>query len=268
MHKHVRHNTKTMKKSFEFGIQTLEFDSWKKFIEHINSNLDHRKFIWRGQGDSSWLLEPTLDRDIKNIDLKGINKTEIIERHLNRFKYASRGRRGLNPQEMKDDNDWWALGQHNGLSTPLLDWSKSPFVAAFFAFASSNINTTDHRIIFGVARTDLEMKSEVIKKAHKGKSRPPIIEFIEPLSDENARLVNQGGLFSRSPTGIDIESWCKENYKNEKKYIRVWKILLPEDERTTILQSLNRMNINYSSLFPDLFGSSNFSNMHLDIKHY
>lgn len=257
-----------MKVSFEFGIQTLEFKNWKEFIDHINSNLDHRKFVWRGQGDSSWFLEPTLDRELKKIDKIALNKTIIINRHLDRFKYASRGRRGLNPQEIKDDNDWWALGQHNGLSTPLLDWSKSPFVAAFFAFASSNISTTEYRTIFGIAKTDIEEKSKIIKKSHNGKSRPPIIEFIEPLSDENARLVNQGGLFSRSPTGIDIESWIKENYFDEEKYIRVWKLLLPESERSAILQSLNRMNINYSSLFPDLFGATNFTNMHLDVKFY
>lgn len=257
-----------MKNNLKNGILTLKFESWKEFIDYINSYLDYRKFVWRGQGDSSWLLEPTLDRNLNKIDIKNNNKNKIIENHLNRFKYASRGRRGLNPQELKDDNDWWALGQHNGLSTPLLDWSKSPFVAAFFAFSSSNINTTKYRTIFGIARTDVEEKSKIIKRSHKRKSRPPIIEFIEPFSDENARLVNQGGLFTRCSTGTDIESWLKENYNDDEKYIRAWKILLPENERSTILQSLNRMNINYSSLFPDLFGASNFANMHLEVRYY
>lgn len=252
--------------SFEFGIQTLEFKTWEEYVEHINSNLKYRKFVWRGQADSSWDLEPTLDRSLR--EAGEISDTRKINEHLKRFKFASRGRRGNNPPELKSDNDWWALGQHNGLHTPLLDWTKSPFVSAFFAFESSVKSRTDHRVVFGIAQTDIENKSRAINKTHKSSSRPPIIEFIEPLSNENARLVSQGGLFTRNPPGVDVESWMRKNYTKEEKYIRAWKLLIPEYEREKILQSLNRMNINYSSLFPDLFGASEFVNMDLKINDY
>jgi hypothetical protein len=255
-----------MKKKFESGIQSYEFDNWSEFIDKINSTLDYRQYIWRGQRDSSWIIEPTLDRVLRIIGKIGDLKT--IDEHLNRFKYAARGRRGSNPPGLNTDNDWWAIGQHNGLLTPLLDWTKSPFVSAFFAFASSEKSSTNRRLITGISRPSFESKSKEIIRAHPTSSSPPIIKFFEPLSDENARLVNQGGLFTRSPAGVDIESWVRNNFGKDEKKIRMYKMLLPDDEREIILKSLNRMNINYSSLFPDLFGTSKFVNMDIEIKNY
>jgi hypothetical protein len=197
-----------------------------------------------------------------------VNDTSTINKHLNNFKYASRGRRGLNPPILNTDNDWWAIGQHNGLMTPLLDWTKSPFVATFFSFHSSDKSSIGKRSVFGISKTTFEIISNKIKMNYKTSSRPPIVEFIEPLSDENSRLVNQGGLFTRSPAGVDIETWMKNNFQKDDKKVRMWKIILPESERENILQSLNRMNINYSSLFPDLYGASKFVNLDLEIDNY
>lgn len=250
---------------FKHGIEERIFTSWEEFFLFTNSNLEYRHFIWRGQSDSSWLLEPTLDRVLTRIGKSGDTRT--INEHLKRFKFAVRGKRGENPPEL-DENGWWALGQHNGLSTVLLDWTKSPFVGAYFAFISSEESTTGYRIIYGISQTTIEWKSNIIKKEHKSSSRPNIVEFIEPLSDENIRLVSQGALFTRSPSGIDLESWIKENFKENEDKVRMWKLLIPESERKIILQSLNRMNINHVSLFPDVYGASKYVNLDLEIENY
>jgi len=129
----------------------LKLKTWLIFFSFINDYLKYRNFVWRGQGDSSWNLEPTLDRELRKIDR--IDDTKTINAHLKRFKYAIRGRRGLNPKELETDNDWWALGQHQGLYTPLLDWTRSPFIALFFAFASTEESTTGKKVIYGIYQT-------------------------------------------------------------------------------------------------------------------
>ncbi len=252
--------------SLKNGISTNEVTNWDDFLIFVNKYLTYNHFIWRGQADSSWLLEPTFDRVMKANDR--VNTEAILRSHLERFKYAIRGRRGINPPEIKTENDWWALGQHHGLNTPLLDWTKSPFVASYFAMVAKGESSTNYRAIYGISQTTIEEVSKENKKKSTVKERDSIVEFINPLSDENNRLVNQMGLFTRTPNGIDIESWCRANLHENDTYTRVWKILIPEGERITALRSLNRMNINHATLFPDLYGASKYVNVDLEIDKY
>ena len=204
--------------SFEHGINTKCMDSWKDFLEFIDSNVDYHHFVWRGQSDAAWLLEPTLDRELKKINK--IDDPLIVENHLKNFKYAIRGRRGLSPIKLKDDNDWWALGQHQNLFTPLLDWTKSPFVAAFFAFSEELNSGSEYRAIYGISKLTFQKKSKKIKKI-RSSDEHSIIEFIEPFSDENMRLVSQGGLFTKSKMGVDVETWVVNNFDKDEERVRM-----------------------------------------------
>lgn len=99
----------------------------------------------------------------------------------------------------------------------MLDWTSSPFVAAFFAFSEESNGVNKKRAIYAINPVSIGIKSNKIKSNYQGKGRPPIIEFIKPLSDENSRLVNQSGLFSRAPDLLDIETWVKNNFRKAKQ---------------------------------------------------
>lgn len=275
------------------GIFEVRVRSWKIFLNYATREmLDFDSFIWRGQRCDNWVLQSTLDRLIDKANVAKTKRRGFRSSHLEQFQYAIRGRRGQNPPLIENENDWWALGQHHGLATPLLDWTTSPFAAAYFAFINTSDTQTRYRAIYALGKGSIEDKvedllydeeirrDEIKKDIDRGKKvsiverrliRSPIrpeIEFIRPLSDENQRLVNQGGLFTRAPDEIDLESWIKNNYNGENNEYVLIKILVPNINRDECLKTLNRMNINHLTLFPDLYGASKYCNLFGEIEKY
>lgn len=245
------------------GIAQVDLPSWRHYYRFVSVNLLKYDYIYRGQTDFTWKLESSLDRLAKRHP-RGDRKE-----HLGLFKYATQGRRGQNPRRPEGENEWWALGQHFGLATPLLDWTTSPFVAAYFAY----IEPTDvderpgRRAVWALARGYVRDRSRQLEQSYRGRKRPPIIEFVRPLSDENARLISQSGLFTRAPDGKSIDEWVGTNFEGETLQV-LWKITLPSDDRNKALRDLNGMNVNHMTLFPDLYGSAKFCNTAFQVPSY
>lgn len=276
------------------GVGEVRLNSWKYFTDYVYQEmLDYETYIWRGQRCTHWKLTSTLNRMIKKSKIAKTKSYNYADAHLEQFKYETRGRRGENPPKIETENDWWALGQHHSLATPLLDWTTTPFVAAYFAFIGIGEKQTRHRAIYAIHKPSIERTVKKIKREkerqnkieleeHKNGTKriknyarlkwlqQPVeqeIEFIRPMSDENQRLVNQGGLFTKSPLGEDLEGWVQRNYKGPDGYT-LMKILIPNKDREMCLRMLNRMNINHLTLFPDLFGASKFCNTFGEIDKY
>lgn len=249
--------------------------SWRGFFFFINSHvLNLPSAIFRGQAMSSWPLLSSLDRvlsthDFRDRSLVDSAKLELRRKHLENFKYASRGRRSSGAPVPLDDDEWWALGQHYGLKTPLLDWTESPFVAAFFAFWEEGFEENQNAAIYVLSRQLVQRKvSDLrIEASGNGDIFTGELRFIRPLADDNARLVNQRGLFSLSPENECVRSWVAANFKEEDTAPLVC-VTIPRTEREIALRSLNRMNINALTLFPDLSGSSSFCNTRLRDRFY
>lgn len=249
------------------GVWEIEFSSWKYCHDYVRQQmLDYSHYVWRGQRDANWKLESSLDR-ILRAKLPNL-RSSLAQKHLDSFKLAVRGRRGANPSPIVDDNEWWALGQHHGLATPLLDWTESAFVALYFAFERATKPESGKRAVW--ALTGGQAKNIEIQKAHKadGKDgKPPILEFVRPHQNDNARLVSQSGLFTKAPLGQTVDDWIVQNHQGVTQAPLI-KLTFPDVERTECLRTLTKMNINHITLFPDLYGSGQHCNKMLQIDKY
>ena len=108
-----------------------QLKSWQEFKTLIADN-SQLEWIYRGQSNSNWPIRSSLERSsiMTNYD-------EGEERMLYEFKRASKYY--LEQKELPTTHiDWLALLQHHGTPTRLIDFTKSPYIAAFFAFEDSN----------------------------------------------------------------------------------------------------------------------------------
>ncbi|MBE3143288.1 MAG: FRG domain-containing protein [Planctomycetes bacterium] len=248
------------------GVVEVEADSWNGFVSYVQDELaNYRAYIFRGQREPEWQLVPSIDR------IQGL--AALRNDTLSTFKNASRGRRGASPASLTDD-EWWALGQHYGLRTPLLDWTASPFVAAFFAFLTKrDISALPKaRIVYAIARQQIAKKKAEIERDAPGTflTGTDAIEILSPQVDDNNRLVSQRGYFTKSlGVHIEIEAWIRKWFRGNTGGIMIKILIMEQDhERDIFLRFLNRMNINHLSLFPDLDGASRYCNMELEIEDY
>ena len=263
------------------GFHIVKLDSWRTFVRCF---LEDQTFvdlrIFRGQ----CVDEPLLSRIGRIQNQKGRERTAgLTALQLERFKYECRGRRGDNPRGL-DDDEMWALGQHFGLATPLLDWTMSPMVALFFAFWKTAAETKEYRVVFSLdtfpvyhneALSELRGESFDQQSASEGdqlaqtcgKRAIPnrvLVKVIRPKSDENRRLISQRGLFVRSTRDdMPLEEWIMKSYQDDH-----WvgnspfliKYLIPNQEVAVCLEALDAMNINHATLFPDLEGAAMYCN--------
>jgi len=298
-------------KNVRFGITALTLTRWTQFHALIDRPwLQSPSLVWRGQRRDE-PLRPRLDRrfvdDDGNLTLTKPQLKRKYEDQLERFHYAVRGRRGANPGAIGSEDEWWALGQHTGLETPLLDWTELPYAALYFAYIEAPPRRgaaksgKRHRVVYALnerkitnfQRRDMIhriAKSEGLSEEEISKIKPSKsnlaalkkragpdavaaigeshIHFVRPHSDENLRLLSQGGLFTRTGAGEDLETLIAATYAGESEVPVLLKLHIPEDDREPCLRTLNRMNMNHRSLFPDLAGAGLFCNMHLDIPRY
>jgi hypothetical protein len=97
--------------------------------------LSSHAWAFRGHAASAWHLQPSLERHAARKKIGPMKAEQFVTRQFKRAAHQYN-------REVQDDDEleWLALMRHHGAPTRLLDWTKSPYVAAFFATADAAEN--------------------------------------------------------------------------------------------------------------------------------
>jgi hypothetical protein len=218
--------------------------SWTAFKEFALT-LEPNRFVFRGQEDSAWRLRTHFHRSGRFNLVKFINQ-DIAQLHAN---LSSLTAHQFDLRNDLENAAFYSLVQHHGYPTPLLDWTHSPFIAAYFAFRKRTRAGEFARIFVFDQRewqSDLP-RFQIISPAL------PHFSFLNPIAINNPRMVPQQAL-STVTNVDDIEHFIEYQERLFKKcYLHV--IDLAVTERPQIMHELSLMGITAGSMFPGLDGA-------------
>ncbi|MGE0797963.1 MAG: FRG domain-containing protein [Lautropia sp.] len=240
-------------------IKEIRISNWDAF----NAWCDGRDgWAFRGQSKARWPLLSSLARRMlrSGTDRDGWRiREERAIRIFRRKAHIYLPDRSI----LKDTLRCLAMMQHHGAPTRLLDFTKSPFVAAFFAFehaigdsAVYALNTP--RLWSAAPKFDPTLTRDAIDPHVPGNferyfaaNQLPLVWVGEP-AEMDRRLVAQSGLLLLPGTLEEPLDTLLAAYDDTEPLME--KIVLEPTLRPLAMHQLYRMNITQATLFPDLEG--------------
>jgi hypothetical protein len=235
-----------------------------------------RRCIFRGEAKACWTLNPSILRKRGGTRSRstGAPQEEHERQMLAMFKAEARAADRSWPTDMTD-LDWLAVLQHFGGSTRLLDCTRSPFVALYFAAQPISGESSDFVLwqideerllersrqlaaLGGLCRPN-ELRSGIrdagcFRRAYM-QSAVPLIAPVTPAI-WNPRLARQQGLFLCSSSCVSDYGQTLESMFHGQRSKPFTRILIPGSLREEVQQRLYEMNIHSGLLFPDLEGTA------------
>ncbi|HTY22737.1 MAG TPA: FRG domain-containing protein [Desulfomonilaceae bacterium] len=259
----------------EFFGETLSFDNWDELRNHLDSF--YPSWVFRGQRRAKWPLQSSLERVAQSYDPKfrmDLERFFVFQFKRRAHNYLSSS---LLPSDEGSSLEWLALMQHHGAPTRLLDFTKSPYVASFFAAEEAEDECAVWAIDTGWCRGEAQLKiidrcdpidfksldfqlrnpETLCKIVEKVFFETPPISWVLPVEPYrmNERLtVQQGCFLCQGDVGHSFEENLVGSSEPDEVRNYVKKLVMPPETAKEALYDLYSMNINRASLFPGIDG--------------
>lgn len=240
--------------------QCKRVDTWKQCEQRLlqieTENSNSPSGVWfRGLSKARWCLTTTLER-------RGVCAYPVADywRLMLRIKPEVETFTGMTwevpewsePNRQFDEHfrrspafGFMAHLRHHGFPSPLLDWSRSPYIAAYFSFKG---RTTDDVAIYAFSETPNKTKSS------KG-GYPKICSHGGYNLRTHERHFRQQSAYTVCVQQDDAtQPWKFVSHEKIFKFAvegqdLLYKTTVPASERGNVLRSLDRYNLNDFSLF-------------------
>lgn len=211
-------------------MKTQTITSFSDYIKTVCSE-QYNGYIFRGVGDlKAHTLVPGIGRLTKFQGVPSSTLTKEEKHWLKRFRLE--GARYVNGNPT--DWDWMVLARHHGLPVRLLDWTRNPLVALYFAVWDRSGKTAAVYAEKFTNHIDIEATSDPFAIKKVGKFQP---------AHTSARISAQASMLTIHPdptTAYDSKTLCR---------FEISPNLAP-----ALKAQLRRVGIQPASLFPDLDG--------------
>jgi hypothetical protein len=242
------------------GIRPLRCGSWAEFKRDFYGELfggegfQEDRYLFRGMGSDAWHLESSFDRYAG--DVPSVERKEQADRLLALFVDECATSDGTIEQCPAEPHALIALAQHHGLPTRGLDWTESPYVAGYFAFADA--------WSYGQADGRGQVAIWALDRTHPAWSGGNGVEIVTAGRAGNERMVRQrAALTYLHAAATELEEYVRAHPEDGDALVR---FSLPKSDARVALADLAAMGITSTRLFPDREGAARAAKLRYAIR--
>jgi hypothetical protein len=241
--------------------------NWEDFVQTVSrfeqGSPFTGRYVFRGHADAGWALRTSLMRALEGHRLTAAQALEIERSAMLEFRKQAHLYVPPRMAFADDTPGAWAVMQHYGAPTRLLDWTRSPYVALYFAVShlegDGAVWLLDAQTLHEAAQRrhpdlvplpeDPEARAKILLDAEA-----PAVVYLTDLHVQTDRMAAQQLLFTLSPRILADHGQLIARTL-DRAGDRAWqKLVVAEALKAEFMRRLRTMNITARTLFPGLDG--------------